>query len=82
MNNKNKPISIILDDLKKELANTINNSQLPLCLIEPILKDLYQEAANMAAQQLEQDRINWEKVEDINTLSGQGIESIPPALKE
>lgn len=78
----NKPISIILDDLKKELANAINNSQLPLCLIESILKDLYQEAANMAAQQLEQDRINWKKAEDTNTLSGQGVESIPSAPKE
>lgn len=57
---ENKPISIILDDLKNGIADLINNSQLPPSLVEPIMKDLYNEVSMVAKQQLEQDKKNWE----------------------
>lgn len=57
----NKPISIILDDLKNNIANQINQSGLQPCLVEPVLKDLYEEVRMLAARQLEQDKQAWKQ---------------------
>ena len=55
-----KPISIILEEFKQELADCINKFNLPFCLTASILKDLYAEASNLAAQQLVRDRKEYE----------------------
>lgn len=57
----NKPISIILDDLKNNIADQINQSGLHPCLVESVLKDLYEEVRMLAARQLEQDKQAWEQ---------------------
>ena len=46
-----KPISLILRDTKLELANICNNSNLPACLLEPILKELYLEVRDLKNRQ-------------------------------
>ena len=46
-----KPISLILRDTKLELANICNNSNLPACLLEPILKELYLEVRDFKNRQ-------------------------------
>lgn len=51
-----KPTSIIIDELKKEIIKIINNAELPLCVIESILKDLYSEVSILAQQQLAKDK--------------------------
>lgn len=71
----NKPISIILDDLKNNIANQINQSGLQPCLVEPVLKDLYEEVRMLAVRQLEQDKQAWEQ-------SQQAEGDAPPADKE
>ena len=46
-----KPLSLILKDTKLELANICNNSNLPACLLEPILKELYLEVRDLKNRQ-------------------------------
>ena len=50
-----KPISMILNETKLGLANICNQSGLPSYMLEPILKELYLEAKELAKQQLKQD---------------------------
>ena len=59
-----KPISIILEELKQDIANSINNSQLPLAIIEPVMKDLYNEIVTLAQKQLIKDKENYKKSQE------------------
>lgn len=56
-----KPISLILRDTKLELAKICNDSQLPVCLLEPILKELYMEVKGLAKQQIELDEKSYQE---------------------
>ena len=50
-----KPISLILRDTKLELAKICNDSQLPVYLLEPILKELYIEVNELTIRQIQED---------------------------
>ena len=56
-----KPISVVLEELKQDIINSINNTNLPICIIEPIIKDLYNEIAILSKQQLAKDKEEYEK---------------------
>ena len=56
-----KPISVVLEELKQDIINSINNTNLPICIIEPIIKDLYNEIAALSRQQLLKDKEEYEK---------------------
>lgn len=56
----NKPASIIREELIGNIVGLINESNLPLFVIEPILKDLYLEVKDGARQQLESDRLEYQ----------------------
>lgn len=45
-----KPLSLRLKDLKKEINEVIINSGLPIYIIEPIFKDVYRDIANLSLQ--------------------------------
>lgn len=47
-----KPISMIMDEFKKSIAENINNSELPMCIIRPILQELLNEAIAAEKQEL------------------------------
>ena len=64
--NTNKPTTLIIDDLKRELITQINNSDLPIFIIEPIIKDIYCEIKEVLRAQTEQDRIVYENSLDAN----------------
>lgn len=51
-----KPISLILEDSKQMIVDAINNTNLHISLLEPIIKDLYNEIKHKAIMQLEQDK--------------------------
>lgn len=55
-----KPVSLVLNDLKQEIVDSINKTNLPLCIVEPVLKDLYAEIATLAKQQLAKDKEEFE----------------------
>lgn len=55
-----KPISLIISDFKKNIIDTINNSGLPLSIVEFIMKDLYSEIHIAAEQQSMKEKEAWE----------------------
>lgn len=55
-----KPASIIREEFIENVVGLINESNLPLFVIEPILKDLYLEVKDGARQQLESDRLEYQ----------------------
>ena len=54
-----KPITMQIDELKKDLAGVINNSKLPIVLLDFILKDMYTEVHSVYQLQLEKDIENY-----------------------
>lgn len=51
-----KPISIMIDETKTSLISMINNSGLPFWILEPMVKDIYQEIKTLADNQLRIDK--------------------------
>lgn len=50
-----KPISVIYEDTKKEVAEVFNKSGLPPFITQGILKDFLSEVSMLAKQQYEMD---------------------------
>ena len=46
-----KPLPLLIADTKKALAEALNNSKLPPCILAPIAKEIYE--ATLQAQQAE-----------------------------
>lgn len=64
MENKNhmeKPITMVVDEFKKEIVTSINKSQLPLFVLDYIMKDIYNEIHISNLNSAENDRIKYEK---------------------
>lgn len=56
----NKPITVAREEVKEKIAEVINNSGLPAFIIEPILSDFLVEVRNVAKQQYEYDKRQYE----------------------
>ncbi len=50
-----KPVTIQIDELKKDLVEIFNSSNLPVFILEFILKDIYTEIHSVCQLQLEKD---------------------------
>lgn len=57
----NKPISIIYEEFKQELANLINNSGLSPFMIATILQNYLYEVNEIAKNQYHSDKTQYEK---------------------
>lgn len=55
-----KPITLIRQEFVDTLVEEINNCQLPMFVIEPILQDLLDQVKVMAQKQYEADKIQYE----------------------
>ena len=67
----NKPITIVREEVKEKIAEVINTSGLPAFVIEPIINDFLMEVRNVAKQQYEYDKYQYElalkqKNEEVN----------------
>lgn len=51
-----KPISLMIEDTKKELGKVINESGLPLYVLLPMVRDLYAELQQLYAQYSKQEQ--------------------------
>ena len=61
------PTSMRINILKNGLATLINTSNLPLYIVEPILKDLYTEVHGLAEEQARKETEEYNKaVEESN----------------
>lgn len=59
--NIEKPIMIMRQDFIDALSNNINNCNLPLFIIEPILKDIYLEVKSLLQKQYEFEKAEYEQ---------------------
>lgn len=57
-----KPMSLEKEELIKGIASHINNSELPLFIIESILKELLMEVTVAAKQQAAEERAQYEQM--------------------
>lgn len=57
----NKPLSVANVEFRQELANLINNSGLPVCVIELALQNCLNEVSNLAMNQYRADKTQYEK---------------------
>lgn len=53
--------TIKAEELKKQIVDAINNSNLPIILLDYIVKDLYNEIHILSCNQLIQDKQSYEK---------------------
>lgn len=57
----NKPITVVYEDFKQELANLINNSGLPAFIIESVLQRYLEETRIAMQKQYQLDKAQYEK---------------------
>ena len=57
----NKPITLVREEFKQSLVNTINNSGLPAFIIEPILVECLTEVRVVMQKQYESDKYKYEQ---------------------
>ena len=57
----NKPFSLIYEDFKQEMAELINNSGLPFCVVENVLQNYLIEVKNMVKKQYQFDKLQYEE---------------------
>lgn len=50
-----KPIALVKEDFIQDIVGIINSTQLPMFVIEYILKDIFNEVHAAAAKQLQED---------------------------
>ena len=55
-----KPANLIIEETKENLVKVINESGLPPFLLEPVLKDLYNQISILKQQELEQSKKQYE----------------------
>ena len=51
-----KPITLRIEETTQSIVKILNESQLPLFILNQILKDLYTETSNLSKQQAEKDK--------------------------
>ena len=56
----NKPANLIMEETKENIVKIINESGLPPFLVEPIIKDLYNQVSILKQQELEQSKKQYE----------------------
>lgn len=54
-----KPISMVINETRISLLNICKESNLPACILEPILKDLYEDIKRISLIQLKQDEESY-----------------------
>lgn len=56
-----KPVQLMVADLKAGLSNVINNAQLPMVCITPVIKELYENCTLIEREQFMQAKGEYEK---------------------
>lgn len=61
INTINKPTGLFIEDAKQSIINTINEVNLHPTLLEMILRDIYNEAKELARAQYEREKAEYEQ---------------------
>ena len=57
----NKPANLIVEETKENLTKVINESGLPPFLLEPIIRDIYNQVSFLKQKELEKSKKNYEE---------------------
>ena len=71
----NKPISVIIEDTKKSIANTLNESQLHPYIMDTIMRDLYEEVHSLYIRTVQNEKDEYEKSLNTTKESNEVIET-------
>lgn len=69
MDNQQIPISIVIKNFKDGLITYIENSGITPSIAELVLKDIYNQVAEAAYQELQNDYKAYQQQQDKNTIS-------------
>lgn len=53
----NKPITLVIQETKRNLFNILNDTPLPPCVLELIVKDILNEICVLSQKQLQEDEL-------------------------
>lgn len=54
-----KPMIVAMEELKANIIKSISDSHLPVCVVEPLVKDIYTDIQNMYAQQFQKEKAEY-----------------------
>jgi len=66
-----KTFTMIMHETKIALATTCNESRLPACVLEPMVKELYEELHNIAQNQLQQDTMAYQQAQEAEPVEAE-----------
>lgn len=58
---KQKPLSVMITELRNNLVTTINDSGIPIYLVEMILSELSQEVSQLSAKTVREEQLKYEE---------------------
>lgn len=56
-----KPLSVTMTEIKTNIAKIINESGVPMYILEPIVRDIYEQICKVGNQQMEREAKEWEE---------------------
>lgn len=56
-----KPLNLRIEEVRNQMANVINEANLPAYILKPIIKDFYTQLQNLEQQELIQAQKQYEK---------------------
>lgn len=73
-----KTVDLVIEETKMNIAQVINASNLPMCIVTMILKDLYTDCKSLSSEQLIQHQMEYKKAQE----EAQGKEQLDKTKKE
>ena len=68
-----KPIQLAIEETKIklncEIVKIINESGLPMCCVNPLLKNVYDSCLELERQQLEDAKLNYAKQQEVSKIN-------------
>lgn len=56
-----KPLNLRIEEVRNQIANAINEANLPAYILKPVVKDFYTQLQNLEQQELIQAQKQYEK---------------------
>ena len=72
-----KPIMIAMNEFKESIVNTINNSNMPMAIVNLLLKDILLQCTEVEKQQYEtavQQYTQQTTTESVEKVDGEGVD--------
>ena len=71
-----KPISLTIEETKQSFIDVINNANLPACILELIVKNIYDDVKEFCMQQYQNDKKEYDQsLQNKDCSKSQNLES-------